>query len=263
MVNHNTVTRSDFNKFPVPKYDQVSVCAPARLHLGFLDLNGGLGRRFGSLGITLDDIRTRLHVRPSDKISGQGPSSARAVRHLKRLVRALDLGDGLEVTVEEAIPEHVGLGSGTQLALAVGAAVSTLYEFDLGPRQLAPILDRGRRSGIGIGSFEGGGVVLDGGQGPDKVTPPVLCRFDFPAGWRILMIFDHRYQGVHGTEEHEVFRHLPPFPAELSAHFCRLVLMGALPALAEGDIEGFGDAVAEIQRATGDFFRPRPGPPLC
>ncbi len=25
--------------------------APARLHLGFLDLNGGLGRRFGSLGL--------------------------------------------------------------------------------------------------------------------------------------------------------------------------------------------------------------------
>jgi predicted sugar kinase len=32
----------------------VSVTVPARLHLGFLDLDGGLGRRFGSLGMALD-----------------------------------------------------------------------------------------------------------------------------------------------------------------------------------------------------------------
>ena len=28
----------------------VRVRAPARLHLGFLDMNGALGRRFGSIG---------------------------------------------------------------------------------------------------------------------------------------------------------------------------------------------------------------------
>ena len=32
----------------------VRVVAPARLHLGFLDLNGGLGRMFGSIGLAVD-----------------------------------------------------------------------------------------------------------------------------------------------------------------------------------------------------------------
>ncbi len=33
---------------------KVSVEATARLHLGFLDMNGGLGRKFGGLGLSLD-----------------------------------------------------------------------------------------------------------------------------------------------------------------------------------------------------------------
>src|SRR6202035_3311578 len=41
----------------------VVVFAPARLHLGFLDLNGGLGRRFGGLGLAIDRPATRLTLR--------------------------------------------------------------------------------------------------------------------------------------------------------------------------------------------------------
>ena len=37
---------------------RVDVSAPARLHLGFLDLGGGLGRRFGSLGVAIDGCDT-------------------------------------------------------------------------------------------------------------------------------------------------------------------------------------------------------------
>jgi beta-ribofuranosylaminobenzene 5'-phosphate synthase len=46
----------------------VRVVAPARLHLGFLDLHGGLGRKFGSLGVTLDEPRTALTVRRAETL---------------------------------------------------------------------------------------------------------------------------------------------------------------------------------------------------
>src|SRR5207302_1710641 len=39
---------------------RIEVHAPARLHLGFLDLEGGLGRRFGSIGLALDGIATHI-----------------------------------------------------------------------------------------------------------------------------------------------------------------------------------------------------------
>ena len=258
-ATNNTVSGTAGEALRAPAYDRVSVLVPARLHLGFLDLNGGLGRRYGGLGLTLEGIHTRLRLEPSEDLSGRGPSSERALDYIGRLVGALGLSGAVKVTVDEAIPEHVGLGSGTQMALAAGTGTARLYGLDVEPRDIARLLDRGGRSGIGIGSFEGGGVLLDGGHGADNETPPVLCRFDFPPSWRVLIIFDRRRQGKHGPEEEKAFRALPPFPAEMAAHFCRLVLMVALPALAETDIDGFGRAVAEIQRATGDYFAPVQG----
>lgn len=242
-----------------PVYQRVTVTAPARLHLGFFDLNGDLGRRFGSLGITLDAPVTRLSVAPAGELSGVGPSSVRALDFAERAVRGLGLYDGVRIVVDEAIPEHAGLGSGTQIAIATGVALARLYGRETTPREIAAILDRGHRSGIGIGSFESGGVLYDGGRDDSDGLPPILGRFDFPEAWRIILIFDRRQLGIRGSAEADAFRSVPPFPAELSAGLCRLVLMSALPALAEGNAHLFGEAVAELQRVIGDYFAPVQG----
>lgn len=238
---------------------RVSVMVPARLHLGFLDLEGGLGRRFGSLGVTLEGPYTRLTLAAGPRLSVEGPDEARARAYLLRLVEHFELDDGLELVIEEAIPPHCGLGSGTQLALAIGAAVCRLCGVDAAPKELAQLLDRGSRSGIGIGAFEDGGVLLDGGRGARDEPPPILCRFPFPAAWRLLLIYDRGRAGAHGEDEVAAFGRLPAFPAERAAHLCRLMLMKALPAVAEEDIEAFGAAVAEIQRTVGDHFAPAQG----
>ncbi|MDF2763607.1 MAG: kinase, partial [Rhodospirillales bacterium] len=104
--------------------ETVRVAAPARLHLGFLDLHGGLGRKFGSLGVTLEEPRTVLTVRRADKLEVSGPSAERARRVTVRLMDGMGLTGGFEIAIDEAIPEHAGLGSGTQLALALGAALA-------------------------------------------------------------------------------------------------------------------------------------------
>ena len=72
----------------------------------------------------------------------------------------------------------------------------------------------------------------------------------------MLLVFDDACRGVHGTAEREAFAALPEFPSQDSAHLCRLTLMQALPALAESDIEGFGQAITELQRRIGDYFAP-------
>jgi hypothetical protein len=41
----------------------VAVTVSARLHLGFLDLNGEFGRQFGSLGLSISEPRGRLTLR--------------------------------------------------------------------------------------------------------------------------------------------------------------------------------------------------------
>src|SRR5262245_1951841 len=54
---------------------RVTVTAPARLHLGFLDLNGGTGRAFGSIGLAISGFKTRVSVAPAQHMRVSGPES--------------------------------------------------------------------------------------------------------------------------------------------------------------------------------------------
>jgi beta-RFAP synthase len=242
-----------------PTSERVLVEAPGRLHLGFLDLHGGLGRTFGSVGLTLENIATAVAAQhaPADSVSG--PESERALDCLVRVKEALRLRGGVALTVERAIPGHAGLGSGTQLALAVGTAVTRLYDIEMPARETASLLDRGARSGIGIGAFEQGGFLVDGGRGRRDAPPPLVSRLPFPSAWRALLVFDNLRQGLHGNAEAGAFRALPQFPEAAAARLCRLALMQALPALAEEDLPRFGAAIGELQRVVGDHFAPAQG----
>jgi beta-RFAP synthase len=238
---------------------QVSVAATARLHLGFLDLNGGLGRKFGGLGLSLDGPATRLTLSAAADNRVEGPESDRALQILAKAQKALAPGARHALILHEAIPAHCGFGSGTQLALAVAAALRRLEDLPQDLAGDAAMLSRGARSGLGAGLFAQGGLVVDGGRGPQTRTPPVIARAAFPEEWRALLVLDPAAEGLHGSDEREAFVALPPSSAAESGELCRLALMQALPALAETDLAAFGAAVTRIQEIVGDYFAPRQG----
>src|SRR5262245_60460545 len=97
-----------------PKFRTISVSAPARLHLGFLDLNGGLGRRYGSIGLAVDAPATEIIVARSADFVAEGPDGPRALSIMRSCADALGLSGPYRITVSSAIPPHTGLGSGTQ-----------------------------------------------------------------------------------------------------------------------------------------------------
>ncbi len=240
------------NRSPSPA--SVTVTVPARLHLGFLDLNGGLGRRFGSIGLAINGLKTSITFNAASQLRVTGPENERVRRYLQVMQRALDIETTCHVRIEEVVPAHAGLGSGTQIALAVAAGVRRFHGLPLDVRGDAIRLERGARSGVGIGLFDHGGLVVDGGRGPLTTAAPVVSRMPFPEQWRILVVLDPHRQGVHGPDEREVFSKLAPSSDGQAAHLCRLVLMKALPALAECDIAGFGSAIKEMQELLGDYF---------
>jgi len=232
----------------------VRVAVGARLHLGFLDLNGGLGRRFGSIGLALDAPETVLRGSRAAANSVIGDQAERALGLLERLARHLGLPGGHRIEIEHAIPEHAGLGSGTQLALAIAATLRRLHGLGLDVEADALVLDRAARSGLGTGLFLHGGLALDGGRGPEGRPAPIIARLPFPEDWHILLIFDPEHEGIHGAEENSAFNSLPEFSAALAGHLCRLAVMQAMPAAVERDFSAFGRAVTEIQRHVGDHF---------
>ena len=238
----------------IAQYSKVSVIAPARLHMGFFDLSGSLDRHFGSIGVALNEHATRLSLTSAEQRSIIGPSANRADKCLTMMCQALNVSDKLAVIIESAIPEHVGLGSGTQMSLAIGSALNAFYDLGLTIRDIAALMDRGLRSGIGIGVFEQGGLVVDGGRGEKTITPPVLVHLDIPSTWRFILVLDQRGQGLHGQQEIEAFKALPPFPRHEAERLCYLLLMQGLPAVAENDIVNFGGVITQLQRSVGEHF---------
>jgi beta-RFAP synthase len=237
----------------------ITVTIPARLHLGFLDLNGGLGRRFGSIGVAISDLRTKIAFRSAPNNQVSGPERERVVRHLDKMTQRLALSECHAVDVLEVVPAHAGLGSGTQLALAAAAGIRRLHDLPLDIEGDAIYLGRGARSGVGIGLFHRGGLVVDGGCAKTDIPAPVVSHIRFPDPWRIIVVLDPARRGIHGAEEVAAFGRLPPFPEGAAAWLCRLVVMKMLPAAAEEDIVGFGSAVKELQACLGNYFAPSQG----
>lgn len=258
--------------FDFPRHDRpgaehfsVRVDASSRLHLGFLDPNASLGRRFASLGLVIDAFPTRLELSAAEE-SGvhvldrrQQGSALRLTRYLETLQRETGCTQPVHVLLREAPPAHSGFGSGTQLALALGRAFCAFHGLELPTRRIAAILGRGERSGVGIAGFDQGGLLLDGGPGAAGTPAPVLARLDFPAAWRVLLVLDERIDGLSGAAERAAMDQLAPFPRELAADLCHHVLLKLLPAVIEQRFEPFAESVSRIQRQIGDYFAPAQG----
>jgi len=237
----------------------ITVNSPARLHLGFVDLGGALGRKFISLGVTIEDFGMEMSMSMSDRFMGQGPSHERALNYARELFEKWNLDGGCEINIHHAIPEHAGLGSGTQLALCVGTAIAKLWQVEVSTAEIAQELGRGARSGIGIAGFDYGGMIVDGGRGPNTRVPPMIARQDFPEAWRALIIVDNSDIGLHGSNETDAFQTLPRFSDQCAGFLSRQVLARVLPGIIENNIQEFGLGIREIQQRVGDYFAPAQG----
>jgi beta-ribofuranosylaminobenzene 5'-phosphate synthase len=240
----------------------VVVRAPARLHLGFLDPSGSLGRRYGSLGLVIDGLETVVQVGAAarDELSveaGAEPAELeRAAGHLDRLRERSGRHAPLALRLLQTMPAHAGFGSGTQLALAVGHAFARWHGLPLDAPVLAAWLGRGARSGVGIAGFGHGGLLIDGGPGHDGAVAPLLARVDLPASWRVVLVLDPRRQGLSGGAEKQAIGALAALPQADAADICHQVLMRVLPGAAAADFDAFAAGVNRIQRLLGAHFAP-------
>lgn len=254
--------RNLLSPMPHPVAASVTLHAPGRLHLGFLDPAGTLGRRYGSLGLALEGFETRVSIGAASRneVSACCASAqaevARAAGFLRLLQRHSGRAEALALALDTVLPAHAGFGSGTQLALAIGRAFAGWHRLDVGTPLLAQWLGRGKRSGIGIAGFEHGGLLLDGGPSTDGTPAPLLARIAMPGAWRVVVVQDPAGHGLSGANETQAIAALPPLPRALAADICHQALMRVLPGAASADFAAFASGVARIQAIMGEHFAP-------
>ncbi|MBV9817034.1 MAG: hypothetical protein JOZ07_01635 [Solirubrobacterales bacterium] len=239
---------------------EIVVTAPARLHFGMLDPAGMGTRRYGGVGVGIGRPRVAVAVAPSATpgVEVDGEQSERAAEVARRVWSQLGLRDGARLTVREAIPPHMGLGSGTKLGLAIARALGELAGLDLDPAALARLSGRGARSSVGSWTFALPGLVVEAGVRDEGSISPLIARHPMPERWRCVLALPLRAQGLAGAAEERFFAGLSE-PAGAEPSVARLLLTALLPGLITGDIEEFGVALTEMQRAVGSIFAAEQG----
>lgn len=230
---------------------------PSRIHITLIDLNGSLGRIDGGVGFALSEPFVEIEAFESDGISVKG--NAYNFGRFKEVAEKLSayFGRGIDLFVKSDYPSHVGLGSGTQISLAVGKAFSELYGYGMSVREIAELVGRGGTSGIGVAVFEYGGFIVDGGHSKkekkdflpssaSKAKPArVISRLEFP-DWNVVVVIP-KLSGAYGRGEVDLFQKSCPVPLDDVRELCHLILMKMLPAVVEEDLDSFIFALRRIQ----------------
>jgi beta-RFAP synthase len=248
----------------------------SRLHFGLMSLAAEgecwpdrLGeavlpaRRFGGVGLMVCRPGVALTAEPAAAWSAEGPLAERALAVARQAADTLSrerpgvAGPPLRLRVVSAPAEHTGLGTGTQLGMAVARVVAAARGALASAEELARWSGRGLRSGLGVHGFAHGGLLVEAGKRSAEGLAPLAARLVFPEDWRVVLAVPAvRGGGLHGAAEREAFAHLMEGPQGLarSEALCRLALLGLLPAAAERDLGAFGAALYDFNRRSGEMF---------
>ncbi len=251
----------------------IEIITPSRLHFGLIDLNGSLGRIDGGIGVALKKPNVNLMIEELEKSDRKDRTDRTEViaderiaeikNTINRINKHFNTKDAFRITVKSQIPDHVGLGSTTQLYLAIARGIAELNQIHPTAVELADICGRGGTSGIGISAFESGGFILDGGHSfgkgkekqsylPSSVSKarpaPILARYDLPPDWWFVCVTPRVGPKIYGSDEVNIFQKYCPIPRGETERISHLILMKILPSILEEDIEAFGSGLEGMQQ---------------
>lgn len=243
----------------------IKVKSPSRLHFGFSNLSLSRSRIYGGIGATIQEPNIVLKTKKSNTIEIETDKDYKRIEnYVKKSVDILDL-DGVKVKIEENLPGHVGLGSGTQLALSIFSGIAKLYNIKIDIRKEAPKLGRGGRSGVGVAAFEKGGFLVDSGHNSESFTrrlpenggwnvPKIISQHDIPNEWRFLVVIPDAKK-IYGEEEEKKIQETV-FNASYSIadKISSTLIDKVLPGIAEGNLKEFSEGITKVNRLNGSWF---------
>ena len=243
----------------------ITVQTGARLHFGLLALQAASGRNFGGVGLMVQSPGCVISIEAAEQDECLGAPDL-AVRladwrdEYRRRCPVEHRPAACRIRIGQVIPSHAGLGSGTQTALALSAALARWSgEENVTSLELAHRVGRGTRSALGIHGFELGGLLVEGGKRHPGEISPLVAPLEFPTAWRVLLVMPNDRHGLSGDAERAAFAKLTPMPTSLTEKLCRIVLMELLPAVASADFLTTAATLQEFGQLNGSHFAPVQG----
>jgi beta-ribofuranosylaminobenzene 5'-phosphate synthase len=168
------------------------------------------------------------------------------------------------VHVESLPAPHTGLGTGTQLGLAIAEAIRTLFDLTIDRETLAArIAKRGRRSAVGFHGFYRGGLIVETGKANDEAVGNLQHRLGLPVDWRWVLLQPKLSDAtVSGGDELQRFAQLPSPTVSSVQAVNRLLQQQLVPALCDGAFDAASDALHSYNHAVGQWFGTAQGGPF-
>ena len=231
--------------------------SPARIHLGFLELDQTLPRFFGSVGLTVSNFCFEVQISKSKNLN-----IVTEHKNLKKKTLEIFLKfkkkynvNFCKINIKKIIPSHVGLGSGTQFSLTIGYLISKLNNLNISIDEIALFLNRGNRSGIGVQSFKQGGFTIDIGKKKGTNNLPLkLMNIKWPQDWKIILLFDLKGENIFGENEVNKFKDVNKrYRSKFNYNYSTLFLK-ILPGIMEKDFKSFAEGIQLIQNNMSEIF---------
>ena len=248
--------------------EQISISTPSRLHFGMFSIGDLVLRKFGGIGLMIDSPRTIVTASSSERLEIRGgpeihPCRASVKRWFDRLSFPLSASLSIEsmdeipvcIEIESVPPRHCGFGSGTQLALSTVMALSKFLKLSVpGPEELATIIGRGKRSGIGSYGFYHGGFLVDRGRLPDERLAPLDFHTSFPEPWTIVCVLHKDANGLWGDKETSAFDQLPRTTEKQRDEMIEIVRERIIPGILQRNFDSFSEGIYEFGRRSGMMY---------
>lgn len=246
------------NCFELTACRTVRVRTGSRIHFGLWTLESGAERRYGGVGVMVEEPRLELVVEETDIFRAEGLHAERVravAEHWACFYQRTLPACCLRVT--SAPPMHVGLGVGTQLAMATAAALHAWCgELLPDAETLALSTMRGRRSAVGVYGFLHGGMIVESGKTPQQWLSPLEAHVLLPAGWRFLLVRPASSPpGLYGEQEEAALARLEHASPGWGQRLADEARQRLVPAARAGDFAAFSQSLRRYAELAGDYFR--------
>ena len=235
---------------------RVEIETGSRLHFGLLCPTPDQRWYYGGLGMMIQNPGCRLSLSiksaekddvGADQLDVDVGVRIRVAKFLAdyRATGQFDLPP-VVVKSHRQVALHSGLGTGTQLtlALAAGCRILSGQGISRDVSGIARQFGRSRRSAVGTMGFASGGFLVDYGRWEDRVE-----RIEFPEEWQLVLIRPRQAAGLSGDSEETFFGDRKPLTQTTLAELVNLIQQQIVPAI---EAKYFAEFAAGLQ-AYGDL----------